>query len=306
MSALPFNLSGINRSGTSEPREVQERKVALQRPNARAFTLIELLVVIAIIAILAAVLFPVFAQAREKARQATCLSNMKQLGLGFHMYVQDYDETFPLALVGQYPPADTNGNLMSDWKNTEWQNAIYPYLKNAAIYRCPDDAAPNMDPADLANGGQNAPYRSPVSYEYNSFLGADYDNPYVYPPIPKALAAVNESASGGLLMEGVGSAYPVVTSVWGLDYAGRISLFNDQFIFGTIFTPTNEVNDPLAPRGDGLQMPRHVSNGGGDVVFIDGHTKYFKYKDGPSLEGALPICKFVLLGAPTCDGHWMN
>ena len=65
--------------------------------SKQAFTLIELLVVIAIIAILAAILFPVFAQAREKARQATCLSNLKQLGLGLLQYVQDSDETFPLA-----------------------------------------------------------------------------------------------------------------------------------------------------------------------------------------------------------------
>src|SRR5947208_16218835 len=65
------------------------------RTQKRGFTLIELLVVIAIIAILAAILFPVFAQAREKARQTTCLSNLKQLGLGFRMYLQDYDDTFP-------------------------------------------------------------------------------------------------------------------------------------------------------------------------------------------------------------------
>jgi len=68
--------------------------------NRKAFTLIELLVVIAIIAILAAILFPVFSQAREKARGATCLSNLKQIGLGVMMYVQDYDETFPMSQYG--------------------------------------------------------------------------------------------------------------------------------------------------------------------------------------------------------------
>src|SRR4051794_23044778 len=69
-------------------------------PSRRAFTLIELLVVIAIIAILAAILFPVFAQAREKARQATCQSNLKQIGTAFSLYLQDYDETFPNTGVG--------------------------------------------------------------------------------------------------------------------------------------------------------------------------------------------------------------
>ncbi len=84
----------------------------------RGFTLIELLVVIAIIAILAAILFPVFAKAREKARQITCLSNEKQMGLGMLQYIQDYDESFP---IGQY--RDANNNPL------DWQNAIYPYMK---------------------------------------------------------------------------------------------------------------------------------------------------------------------------------
>jgi len=84
----------------------------------KGFTLIELLVVIAIIAILAAILFPVFAKAREKARQITCLSNEKQMGLGMLQYVQDYDETYPR---GQY--RDANFNPLN------WENAIYPYMK---------------------------------------------------------------------------------------------------------------------------------------------------------------------------------
>src|SRR5690348_16265574 len=83
----------------------------MQRANRvrLGFTLIELLVVIAIIAILAAILFPVFAQAREKARQAACLSNMKQIGTGLMMYAQDYDETYPLRYGGGCPPDCING-----------------------------------------------------------------------------------------------------------------------------------------------------------------------------------------------------
>ena len=87
------------------------------------FTLIELLVVIAIIAILAAILFPVFAQAREKARQTSCLSNLKQLGIAMMQYNQDYDETF----------------TGSDYYGQGWAEAVYPYVKSAGVYKCPDD-----------------------------------------------------------------------------------------------------------------------------------------------------------------------
>ncbi|WP_395138150.1 DUF1559 domain-containing protein [Armatimonas sp.] len=94
----------------------------------RAFTLIELLVVIAIIAILAAILFPVFAQAREKARQTACLSNTKQLALGVYMYAQDYDETLPVA--------GYNAQCRGRW---QWQ--IFPYVKNEQIFTCPNLAS---------------------------------------------------------------------------------------------------------------------------------------------------------------------
>ncbi len=87
----------------------------------RGFTLIELLVVIAIIAILAAILFPVFAQARAKARSTSCLSNTKQCGLAYAMYVQDYDEVSPCMGFGR-----------------EWWTNIYPYVKNLDLYLCPD------------------------------------------------------------------------------------------------------------------------------------------------------------------------
>jgi prepilin-type N-terminal cleavage/methylation domain-containing protein len=103
----------------------------------RGFTLIELLVVIAIIAILAAILFPVFAKAREKARQTSCLSNLKQLALASLMYAQDYDEMMP----GQY---GTEGDP-TPWSNWDdpvncpggWRIKILPYIKNAQIYQCP-------------------------------------------------------------------------------------------------------------------------------------------------------------------------
>src|SRR5437899_1385037 len=103
-----------------------DKEVQMRR---KGFTLIELLVVIAIIAVIAPILFPVFAQAREKARQATCLSNHKQIGMAFGMYAQDYDETFVPVYVEEHPPQRL------------WPGLLQPYLRNSNVYREPSNWA---------------------------------------------------------------------------------------------------------------------------------------------------------------------
>src|SRR5690349_18706045 len=90
------------------------------------FTLIELLIVIATISVLAALLFPVFAQARERARQTTCLSNERQLGLALALYSQDYDECLPSGTIGSLGQG--------------WAGQVYSFVKSVDLYRCPDDA----------------------------------------------------------------------------------------------------------------------------------------------------------------------
>ncbi len=137
----------------------------MRRFRKPAFTLIELLVVIAIIAILAAILFPVFAQAREKARMTTCVSNMRQIGTGLVMYAQDYDETYPYIRI----------------RGTDyvWKNAIQPYVKNLNVFACPSNPKsggcppdPNRksDPKGLcAEGWVSEPTKNmPISYGMNS------------------------------------------------------------------------------------------------------------------------------------------
>jgi prepilin-type N-terminal cleavage/methylation domain-containing protein/prepilin-type processing-associated H-X9-DG protein len=126
-----------------------------------AFTLIELLVVIAIIAILAAILFPVFAQAREQARKTVCLSNLKQTGLGLLMYTQDYDETFVPWHTGTNP-SDGSGYLggtvagppFIDSENFDlsWDRVIQPYVKNDVLTGCPSDLSNKGFPAGEAGG----------------------------------------------------------------------------------------------------------------------------------------------------------
>ncbi len=112
----------------------------MHRSQKRAFTLIELLVVIAIIAILAAILFPVFAKAREAARKASCQSNLKQIGLGLRMYSQDYDEKYPANRVSGF--TSWTGICSNGGGNFDnWKTLIQPYIKNYNLFRCPSNRA---------------------------------------------------------------------------------------------------------------------------------------------------------------------
>src|SRR5947207_1538939 len=110
-----------------------KRQSSRRRSGAAGFTLIELLVVIAIIAVLSAILFPVFAQAREKARQSSCASNMRQMSLAVQMYTQDYDERLPLAATA------TATSFLN------WHDLADPYVKNIQIWICPSSTEPIRD-----------------------------------------------------------------------------------------------------------------------------------------------------------------
>src|SRR5690348_3358416 len=129
-----------------------------------AFTLIELLVVIAIIAILAAILFPVFAQARERARAISCISNTKQIGLAVMMYAQDYDETYfwnpwPGSPSAQSPYMDPYLNIPQPTQG--WYDMLQPYVKNQGIFKCPSN---NLQPGGAGDGSQFYIGNYPATY----------------------------------------------------------------------------------------------------------------------------------------------
>jgi len=217
----------------------------INKSNQSAFTLIELLVVIAIISILAAILFPVFARARESARRASCLSNLKQQGLAVMMYVQDYDETYPRS--EQFTTADT----ASGAPTTQWQLLLQPYTKNMQVFYCP--STPYVPPASFTQG-----------YWYGSYGANDLMLTYKSAS-PIKMATVQSSASTYMLMD-AGQRY-IQTAYWVTAASGSSYIPG----VGDLGINCGAVSSALI---SDCQSGRHF--GGVNVTFADGHSKWLK------------------------------
>jgi prepilin-type N-terminal cleavage/methylation domain-containing protein/prepilin-type processing-associated H-X9-DG protein len=189
----------------------------MSRARKPAFTLIELLVVIAIIAILAAILFPVFAQARERARMSACLSNMRQIGTALMMYAQDYDETLPY--IRFHCPGVKQGSHCYVWKN-----AIRPYLKSLDVLACPSNPFSRTQPglaADPAKPGTNAEgweeepeQRMPISYGMNSCAATWIPADQKTAGPPTRLGQLVRPAQTMMIMENQGLPYSDMVVHW--------------------------------------------------------------------------------------------
>jgi len=236
----------------------------MSRRKTEGFTLIELLVVIAIIAILAAILFPVFAQAREKARATSCLSNQKQIGTAFVMYTQDYDELFPLATPA--PGAEQTWYTQppdarlpaTDARGAYWLTATTNYIKNFQVWKCP-----STSDHDFLNAG---PYNktNSWSYTFNSLLGT-------YPQ-----AGIAQVAQVPLLWEGMGKVASVVFSL------------NNPFDAQTTTATTwpHIYKDPGASCNSNYGMYTfgydfRIHSGNTNMVYADGHAKFTKIVGDP-------------------------
>lgn len=179
------------------------------------FTLIELLVVIAIIAILAAILFPVFARAREKARQSTCTSNLKQLGLSLNMYAQDYDGIFPMWGYGGSDADDT----VADGAFT-WDTVLEPYMKNTQILICPSNSARD-------SGERPRSYAMPryVSGYNPDFMPAPASTVALFEKGHKAIGKWGDAAAENFFQSHGCTGYGLTTETWHND--GKNFVFVD-------------------------------------------------------------------------------
>jgi prepilin-type N-terminal cleavage/methylation domain-containing protein/prepilin-type processing-associated H-X9-DG protein len=233
----------------------------MRRRSRSGFTLIELLVVIAIIAILAAILFPVFAQAREKARGSACLSNMRQISTAVMMYAQDHDDFMPYGYAYTWP-----GQKELYW----WQDLCRPYIKNEAVYTCPSmsphvtwtDRRPPGTPKPLIKdyiaNAQGGAYPESKQKEWVGANGPfinNWNNP------SRSLAAVEDVAGTIAIIDGFRSF-----EVW------RLEQTDAWYHAG--FGPAFVGNSPEKTIPTGHVHKRH--NGGFNAIFVDGHVKFIK------------------------------
>lgn len=203
-----------------------------------AFTLIELLVVIAIIAILAAILFPVFARARENARRSSCQSNLKQIGLGIMQYVQDYDETYPMNARGSTIQSTGSSSFAF------WMVNTFPYVKSTQIYACPSGAK-----------GTDGTYITPTStlvFPTHNHYGANEQIIVPEGGTPIKIAALGKSSV-------IGMAADSSTPTWNNPARVVNANFSNPSPYGA---PT--IPDPA--------FTRHFE--GSNVLYADGHVKY--------------------------------
>jgi prepilin-type N-terminal cleavage/methylation domain-containing protein/prepilin-type processing-associated H-X9-DG protein len=223
-------------------------RTASSRGHRRAvtgFTLIELLVVIAIIAILAAILFPVFAQARAKARQAACMSNCRQIGTAVMMYLQDYDESFPKGYGYALPAENGFGPLNPKSAAASWPSWFGPYIKNAAIFICPESPA-KIESLQVNNWGIN----DSMGYNYDG-LTLDVNQPNA-----RTLAEIDRPAEVYVIFDNGDSTMCAGTNNWA-------SMLENM-----------DLNPGIAIT---KRIPfRHQKRAG--VVFADGHAKALDYK----------------------------
>lgn len=275
--------------------------------NRKAFTLIELLVVIAIIAILAAILFPVFAQAKEAAKKTSCLSNTKEIALAAIMYGGDYDDTLVMGWNGSAPGVlrDT-GSQYRPW--FPWTAAIQPYVKNLNILLCPDFSN------SFVTGGTNFKGRveiyAPYAYNYGylgKYSGSDpAGDGYLWTPL--SATAVNRPANTIAFVDSQGEdcANAGCSSVWSQPI-GPVVEPPDAYLSPNVFfgfgwgNQTDYTQYYDWPGYGGIEF-RHsgskfvlnqLPDGGSNTAFVDGHSKY--YKCGGLANGT----NF----APNQDGH---
>ncbi len=251
-------------TGNREQEETGSPQLSTGRPLAdynRAFTLIELLVVIAIIAILAAILFPVFAQARESARQAVCTSNVRQIGLAVQMYTQDNDETLPIFFAyNTQDPATGQSAKAGQPLHKGVELEVLPYAKNKDIFKCPDDlgSAFLSDPT----------YGCPGLRSYQACYGSSYRF------TKRAFSIIGQDQAGptnGSSQNNDTTQFPTsfVSTLAGMTAPSDTRIMRDEMM--PWFGATDKGGAKYGYYPD--YFAQWHSRGGG-TVFADGHAKF--------------------------------